>query len=65
MEDIHRKVLQKNRPFLMKEVVLDTLWSHLLAKEIFTDEMIEHIQVLSAYTVILVFHLGAVSEELI
>ncbi|KAF6024249.1 hypothetical protein EB796_017436 [Bugula neritina] len=32
----------------MKEVVLDTLWSHLLAKEIFTDEMIEHIQATGA-----------------
>ena len=45
MEDIHRKVLQRNRPFLVKEVMLEPLWSHLLAREIFTDEMIDHIQV--------------------
>lgn len=45
MEDIHRKVLQKNRPYLIKEVMLELLWPHLVAREIFTDEMIDHIQV--------------------
>ena len=45
MDEIHRKVLQRNRPYLMKEVMLEMLWPHLVAREIFTDEMIEHIQV--------------------
>lgn len=45
MDEVHRKVLQRNRPYLMKEVLLETLWPHLVAREVFTDEMIEHIQV--------------------
>lgn len=49
MDEVHRKVLQRNRPYLMKEVLLETLWPHLVAREVFTDEMIEHIQVFIYY----------------
>ncbi|KAF7660489.1 hypothetical protein LDENG_00281410 [Lucifuga dentata] len=44
MEENHRKILQRNRPTLVKELDPALLYDHLLQKGIFTQDMIDEIK---------------------
>lgn len=49
MDEVHEKVLRKNRVFLVKEIILDELWDHLEAQEIFNNQMLETIKVADSH----------------
>jgi len=45
MEQIHKDILRKNRPYLVSELMIDVIWPHLAARDVFNDEMIDIIKV--------------------